>query len=62
MLMKDKVFKTPVVKKFEFDEAVASVFDDKKLDKQMIDIYYAYKKREGYSENVLIPFTMEEHK
>lgn len=26
--MKDKVFETPIEKKFEFDEAVASVFDD----------------------------------
>ena len=26
--MKDKVFKQPIEKKFEFDEAVASVFDD----------------------------------
>ena len=26
--MKDKVFQKPIAKKFEFDEAVASVFDD----------------------------------
>ncbi len=26
--MKDKVFDKPIEKKFEFDEAVASVFDD----------------------------------
>ena len=26
--MKDKVFEKPIEKKFEFDEAVASVFDD----------------------------------
>ncbi|TNF43519.1 MAG: carboxy-S-adenosyl-L-methionine synthase CmoA, partial [Epsilonproteobacteria bacterium] len=26
--MKDKVFNKPIDKKFEFDEAVASVFDD----------------------------------
>ena len=26
--MKDKVFNKPIEKKFEFDEAVASVFDD----------------------------------
>ncbi|MBU1668684.1 carboxy-S-adenosyl-L-methionine synthase CmoA [bacterium] len=56
---------------FIFSEKV--VFDDKKLDKQMIDIYYEYKKRQGYSEyeiaqkrealeNVLIPFTMEENR
>jgi tRNA (cmo5U34)-methyltransferase len=55
---------------FIFSEKV--VFDDKKLDKQMIDIYYAYKKAQGYSEyeiaqkrealeNVLIPFTIEEN-
>jgi tRNA (cmo5U34)-methyltransferase len=56
---------------FIFSEKV--VFEDKKLDKQMIDIYYAYKKSQGYSEyeiaqkrealeNVLIPFTIEENK
>jgi len=28
MMMQDKVFKKPIEKKFEFDEAVASVFDD----------------------------------
>jgi len=55
---------------FIFSEKV--VFDDKKLDKEMIDIYYAYKKEQGYSEyeiaqkrealeNVLIPFTIEEN-
>ena len=55
---------------FIFSEKV--VFADKKLDKQMIDIYYDYKKRQGYSEyeiaqkrealeNVLIPFTIEEN-
>jgi tRNA (cmo5U34)-methyltransferase len=55
---------------FIFSEKV--VFDDKKLDKQMIDIYYAYKKAQGYSEyeiaqkrealeNVLIPFTIGEN-
>ena len=55
---------------FIFSEKV--VFEDKKLDKQMIDIYYEYKKRQGYSEyeiaqkrealeNVLIPFTIEEN-
>jgi len=26
--MKDKVFETPIAKQFEFDHAVASVFDD----------------------------------
>ncbi len=55
---------------FIFSEKV--VFDDKKLDKQMIDIYYDYKKEQGYSEyeiaqkrealeNVLIPFTIKEN-
>jgi len=55
---------------FIFSEKV--VFEDKRLDKEMIDIYYNYKKRQGYSayeiaqkrealENVLIPFTIEEN-
>lgn len=55
---------------FIFSEKV--VFEDKKLDKQLIDIYYNYKKMQGYSEyeiaqkrealeNVLIPFTIEEN-
>lgn len=55
---------------FIFSEKV--VFNDKKLDKQMIDIYYEYKKEQGYSEyeiaqkrealeNVLIPFTIKEN-
>ncbi len=55
---------------FIFSEKV--VFDDKRLDKQMIDIYYDYKKAQGYSEyeiaqkrealeNVLIPFTIKEN-
>ena len=55
---------------FIFSEKV--VFEDKKLDKQIIDIYYAYKKVQGYSEyeiaqkrealeNILIPFTIEEN-
>ena len=55
---------------FIFSEKV--VFDDKKLNKQMIDIYYDYKKEQGYSEyeiaqkrealeNVLIPFTIKEN-
>jgi tRNA (cmo5U34)-methyltransferase len=53
-----------------FSEKV--IFEDKQLDKQMIDIYYDYKKAQGYSEyeiaqkrealeNVLIPFTIEEN-
>jgi tRNA (cmo5U34)-methyltransferase len=55
---------------FIFSEKV--VFEDKKLDKDLIDIYYDYKKGQGYSEyeiaqkrealeNVLIPFTIEEN-
>jgi len=55
---------------FIFSEKI--VFDDKKLNKQMIDIYYDYKKEQGYSEyeiaqkrealeNVLIPFTIKEN-
>lgn len=55
---------------FIFSEKV--VFEDKVLDKQMIDIYYDYKKEQGYSEyeiaqkrealeNVLIPFTIQEN-
>ncbi len=55
---------------FIFSEKV--VFDDKTLDKQMIDTYYEYKKEQGYSEyeiaqkrealeNVLIPFTIKEN-
>ncbi len=55
---------------FIFSEKV--VFEDKQLDKQMIDIYYDYKKSQGYSEyeisqkrealeNVLIPFTIKEN-
>jgi len=55
---------------FIFSEKV--VFDDKKLDKELIDIYYNYKKEQGYSEyeiaqkrealeNVLIPFTIKEN-
>jgi len=55
---------------FVFSEKV--VFEDKKLDKQLIDIYYSFKKEQGYSEyeiaqkrealeNVLIPFTIEEN-
>ena len=55
---------------FIFSEKV--VFKDKKLDKDLIDVYYEYKKDQGYSEyeiaqkrealeNVLIPFTIEEN-
>jgi len=55
---------------FIFSEKI--VFEDKMLDKQIIDIYYAYKKEQGYSEyeiaqkrealeNVLIPFSIKEN-
>jgi len=55
---------------FIFSEKV--VFEDKILDRELIDIYYDYKKSQGYSEyeiaqkrealeNVLIPFTIEEN-
>ena len=55
---------------FIFSEKV--VFEDKKLDKQIIELYYKYKKQQGYSEyeiakkrealeNVLIPFTIKEN-
>jgi tRNA (cmo5U34)-methyltransferase len=55
---------------FVFSEKV--VFGDKRLDKQMIDIYYDFKRTRGYSdfeivqkrealENVLIPFTIDEN-
>ncbi len=55
---------------FIFSEKVA--FEDKKLDKDIIELYYNYKKKQGYSEfeitkkrealeNVLIPFTIKEN-
>ncbi len=55
---------------FYFSEKV--VFDDPLLDRTMIEVYYDYKRRQGYSdyeiaakrealENVLIPFTVEEN-
>ncbi|WP_309499443.1 carboxy-S-adenosyl-L-methionine synthase CmoA [Sulfurovum sp.] len=55
---------------FIFSEKV--VFEDKKLDKDIIDTYYDYKKEQGYSEyeiaqkrealeNILIPFTIKEN-
>jgi tRNA (cmo5U34)-methyltransferase len=55
---------------FYFSEKV--VFSDRRLDRSMIDIYYDYKREQGYSdyeisakrealENVLIPFTIEEN-
>lgn len=56
---------------FIFSEKI--VFDDKELNKQMIDLYYDFKRKQGYSEfeiaqkrealeNVLIPYTEEENK
>ena len=55
---------------FIFSEKI--IFEDKSLDKEMINIYYTYKKEQGYSEyeisqkrealeNVLIPFTIKEN-
>ncbi len=55
---------------FIFSEKV--IFDDKRLDKEMIDIYYDFKRTHGYSEfeisqkrealeNVLVPFTIKEN-
>ncbi len=55
---------------FIFSEKI--VFEDKLLDKNIIDIYYNYKMEQGYSEyeiaqkrealeNVLIPFTLKEN-
>lgn len=56
---------------FIFSEKI--VFEDKELNKQMIDLYYDFKRQQGYSdfeiaqkrealENVLIPYTEEENK
>ncbi|MBP9566829.1 MAG: carboxy-S-adenosyl-L-methionine synthase CmoA [Sulfurospirillum sp.] len=56
---------------FLFSEKI--VFDDKAFNKEMIDLYYAFKRTQGYSdfeiaqkrealENVLIPYTEEENK
>jgi len=56
---------------FLFSEKI--VFEDKVLNKQMIDVYYDFKRAQGYSdfeiaqkrealENVLIPYTEEENK
>ncbi len=56
---------------FIFSEKI--VFDDKVLTKQMIDLYYNFKREQGYSdfeiaqkrealENVLIPYTEDENK
>jgi len=55
---------------FIFSEKI--IFEDKVLNKQMIDIYYEFKKKHGYSdfeisqkrealENVLVPYTEEEN-
>jgi tRNA (cmo5U34)-methyltransferase len=55
---------------FIFSEKV--IFDDKRLDKEMIDIYYDFKRARGYSEfeisqkrealeNILVPFTIKEN-
>jgi len=41
---------------FIFSEKV--LFDDKQLDKQMIDIYYDYKKTQGYSAYEITQVTM----
>ncbi len=56
---------------FIFSEKI--VFEDKVLNKQMIDLYYDFKRSQGYSdfeiaqkrealENVLIPYSEEENK
>ena len=56
---------------FIFSEKI--VFEDKVLNKQMIDLYYNFKRKQGYSdfeiaqkrealENVLIPYTEDENK
>ncbi len=48
------------------------ISEDKRLNKQLIDIYYNYKKKQGYSdfeiaqkrealENVLVPYTIKEN-
>lgn len=55
---------------FIFSEKI--IFEDKKLNKQMIDLYYKFKKEQGYSdfeisqkrealENVLVPYTEVEN-
>ena len=56
---------------FIFSEKI--IFEDKVLNKEMIDMYYDFKKKQGYSEfeiaqkrealeNVLVPYTEEENK
>jgi tRNA (cmo5U34)-methyltransferase len=55
---------------FIFSEKI--IFKDKRLDKEMIDIYHSFKRTRGYSEfeisqkrealeNVLVPFTVQEN-
>lgn len=56
---------------FIFSEKI--IFEDKVVNKQMIDLYYNFKKEQGYSEfeiaqkrealeNVLVPYTEDENK
>jgi len=56
---------------FIFSEKI--IFEDKILNKEMIDMYYEFKKKQGYSEfeisqkrealeNVLVPYTEQENK
>ncbi|WP_458699600.1 carboxy-S-adenosyl-L-methionine synthase CmoA [Sulfurospirillum sp. 1307] len=56
---------------FIFSEKI--IFDDKVLNKEMIDLYYNFKKSQGYSEfeisqkrealeNVLVPYSEDENK
>ena len=56
---------------FIFSEKI--IYEDKRLNKNMIDIYYDFKKKQGYSEfeisqkrealeNVLVPYSEEENK
>ncbi len=56
---------------FIFSEKI--IYNDKKLNKKMIDIYYNFKKKEGYSEfeisqkrealeNVLVPYSEQENR
>ncbi len=56
---------------FIFSEKI--IYEDKRLNKEMIDIYYSFKKNQGYSEfeisqkrealeNVLVPYSEKENK
>jgi tRNA (cmo5U34)-methyltransferase len=56
---------------FIFSEKI--IYDDKKLNKELIEEYYEYKKKQGYSsfeimqkrealENVLVPYSEDENK